>query len=210
MGLSRALPPPRFFVPKAYFEDNPRDLHVLRHDKPLHPAIVKPHLRNVPDYLGTSHAPIWGGKGAKRCLGVSLGRDRLSLPLSYSPLCAHSAAESPRRRQTRPQEAQAGVECRCQAPPRCDSECGVDPPCVPPVSPLCPLCHWGTPTLIVSSSSPVPRLRQPAAELQVRPSPCQASCCATLLTLQTARGAPVLPRSPSKAQGVSLRHRRPQ
>ncbi|NXX74790.1 DDX56 helicase, partial [Urocolius indicus] len=36
---------------KAYFEDNPRDLHVLRHDKPLHPAIVKPHLRNVPDYL---------------------------------------------------------------------------------------------------------------------------------------------------------------
>lgn len=73
MGFFRALPPPRFFVPKAYFEDNPRDLHVLRHDKPLHPAIVKPHLRNVPDYLGTSHAPIWGGKGAKRCLGVSLG-----------------------------------------------------------------------------------------------------------------------------------------
>ncbi|XP_029820830.1 probable ATP-dependent RNA helicase DDX56 [Manacus vitellinus] len=36
---------------KVYFEDNPRDLHVLRHDKPLHPAIVKPHLRNVPDYL---------------------------------------------------------------------------------------------------------------------------------------------------------------
>ncbi|XP_035200881.1 probable ATP-dependent RNA helicase DDX56 [Oxyura jamaicensis] len=36
---------------KTYFEDNPRDLHILRHDKPLHPAIVKPHLRNVPDYL---------------------------------------------------------------------------------------------------------------------------------------------------------------
>uniref|UniRef100_A0A8D0G453 Probable ATP-dependent RNA helicase DDX56 n=1 Tax=Sphenodon punctatus TaxID=8508 RepID=A0A8D0G453_SPHPU len=36
---------------KTYFEDNPRDLHLLRHDKPLHPAIVKPHLRNVPDYL---------------------------------------------------------------------------------------------------------------------------------------------------------------
>ncbi|XP_021230394.1 probable ATP-dependent RNA helicase DDX56, partial [Numida meleagris] len=36
---------------KTYFEDNPRDLHVLRHDKPLHPAIVKPHLRHVPDYL---------------------------------------------------------------------------------------------------------------------------------------------------------------
>lgn len=36
---------------KTYFEDNPRDLHVLRHDKALHAAIVKPHLRNVPDYL---------------------------------------------------------------------------------------------------------------------------------------------------------------
>uniref|UniRef100_A0A8C9ZR78 Probable ATP-dependent RNA helicase DDX56 n=1 Tax=Sander lucioperca TaxID=283035 RepID=A0A8C9ZR78_SANLU len=36
---------------KTYFEDNPRDLQLLRHDKDLHPAVVKPHLRNVPDYL---------------------------------------------------------------------------------------------------------------------------------------------------------------
>ncbi|XP_072514475.1 probable ATP-dependent RNA helicase DDX56 [Salminus brasiliensis] len=36
---------------KMYFEDNPRDLQLLRHDKELHPAHVKPHLRNVPDYL---------------------------------------------------------------------------------------------------------------------------------------------------------------
>lgn len=36
---------------QMYFEDNPRDLQLLRHDKDLHPAIVKPHLRNVPDYL---------------------------------------------------------------------------------------------------------------------------------------------------------------
>ncbi|OCT86578.1 probable ATP-dependent RNA helicase DDX56 [Xenopus laevis] len=36
---------------KTYFEDNPRDFQLLRHDKPLHPAIVKPHLKNVPDYL---------------------------------------------------------------------------------------------------------------------------------------------------------------
>uniref|UniRef100_A0A1W7RI19 Probable ATP-dependent RNA helicase DDX56 n=1 Tax=Agkistrodon contortrix contortrix TaxID=8713 RepID=A0A1W7RI19_AGKCO len=40
---------------KTYFEDNPRDLNLLRHDKPLHPAIVKPHLRNVPEYLGRDH-----------------------------------------------------------------------------------------------------------------------------------------------------------
>ncbi|XP_022536589.2 probable ATP-dependent RNA helicase DDX56 [Astyanax mexicanus] len=36
---------------KMYFEDNPRDLQLLRHDKALHPAAVKPHLRNVPEYL---------------------------------------------------------------------------------------------------------------------------------------------------------------
>ncbi|EDO49299.1 predicted protein [Nematostella vectensis] len=37
---------------KAYFEDNPRDLQVLRHDKELHPAKVQAHMKNVPDYLG--------------------------------------------------------------------------------------------------------------------------------------------------------------
>ncbi|XP_048585056.1 probable ATP-dependent RNA helicase DDX56 isoform X2 [Nematostella vectensis] len=36
---------------KAYFEDNPRDLQVLRHDKELHPAKVQAHMKNVPDYL---------------------------------------------------------------------------------------------------------------------------------------------------------------
>ncbi|XP_056129684.1 probable ATP-dependent RNA helicase DDX56 [Lampris incognitus] len=36
---------------KTYFEDNPRDLQLLRHDKDLHPAVVKPHLKNVPGYL---------------------------------------------------------------------------------------------------------------------------------------------------------------
>lgn len=59
MGTGRCQPPPILRV-QAYFEDNPRDLHVLRHDKPLHPAIVKPHLRNVPEYLGTSPRPPAG------------------------------------------------------------------------------------------------------------------------------------------------------
>ncbi|TSM28146.1 putative ATP-dependent RNA helicase DDX56 [Bagarius yarrelli] len=40
-----------FLFVQMYFEDNPRDLQLLRHDKDLHPAIIKPHLRNVPDYL---------------------------------------------------------------------------------------------------------------------------------------------------------------
>ncbi|XP_020513240.1 probable ATP-dependent RNA helicase DDX56 [Labrus bergylta] len=36
---------------KTYFDDNPRDLQLLRHDKDLHPAVIKPHLKNVPEYL---------------------------------------------------------------------------------------------------------------------------------------------------------------
>ncbi|XP_035247666.1 probable ATP-dependent RNA helicase DDX56 [Anguilla anguilla] len=36
---------------KTYFEDNPRDLQLLRHDRDLHPAVIKPHLKNVPEYL---------------------------------------------------------------------------------------------------------------------------------------------------------------
>lgn len=42
-------------VTQTYFEDNPRDLQLLRHDKDLHPAVVKPHLKNVPEYLGNTH-----------------------------------------------------------------------------------------------------------------------------------------------------------
>uniref|UniRef100_A0A3P9PL29 Probable ATP-dependent RNA helicase DDX56 n=1 Tax=Poecilia reticulata TaxID=8081 RepID=A0A3P9PL29_POERE len=38
---------------KTYFEDNPRDLQLLRHDKDLHPAVIKPHMKNIPDYLST-------------------------------------------------------------------------------------------------------------------------------------------------------------
>lgn len=36
---------------KTFFDDNPRDLQLLRHDKDLHPAVIKPHLKNVPEYL---------------------------------------------------------------------------------------------------------------------------------------------------------------
>lgn len=36
---------------KAHFEDNPLDLEYLRHDKPLHPSRVQPHMKHVPKYL---------------------------------------------------------------------------------------------------------------------------------------------------------------
>jgi len=37
---------------QVFWADNPRNLQLLRHDKSLHTIKVKPHLRNVPDYLG--------------------------------------------------------------------------------------------------------------------------------------------------------------
>ena len=39
---------------KDYFESNPRDRAMLRHDNVLHPTVVQPQLQHVPDYLGKS------------------------------------------------------------------------------------------------------------------------------------------------------------
>ena len=36
---------------KTFFEENPNDLKVLRHDKTLLPTKCQPHLKNVPEYL---------------------------------------------------------------------------------------------------------------------------------------------------------------
>ena len=44
---------------KRYFEENPEDLHHLRHDGELRAARVQPHLRHVPEYL----LPSNGRKG---------------------------------------------------------------------------------------------------------------------------------------------------
>ncbi len=36
---------------RTYFEDNPNEEDVLRHDKPLNVTKLDEHLRNVPDYI---------------------------------------------------------------------------------------------------------------------------------------------------------------
>ncbi|CAH0558745.1 unnamed protein product [Brassicogethes aeneus] len=36
---------------KSYFEDNPNDLQVLRHDKALHTVKIQQHLSDVPEYI---------------------------------------------------------------------------------------------------------------------------------------------------------------
>ncbi|KDR80606.1 hypothetical protein GALMADRAFT_240942 [Galerina marginata CBS 339.88] len=46
---------------KAHFEDNPLDLEFLRHDKPLHPTRIQPHMKHVPKYLLPRIAPVAGG-----------------------------------------------------------------------------------------------------------------------------------------------------
>lgn len=49
---------------KAHFEDNPRDLAFLKHDKPLHPSRVQPHMKHVPSYLMPRIAPVGGSSAA--------------------------------------------------------------------------------------------------------------------------------------------------
>ena len=36
---------------KSYFEENPREKDILRHDKELHVTKMDEHLKNVPDYI---------------------------------------------------------------------------------------------------------------------------------------------------------------
>lgn len=36
---------------KSYFEENPREAQILRHDKELNVTRLDEHLRNVPDYI---------------------------------------------------------------------------------------------------------------------------------------------------------------
>lgn len=51
---------------KRHFEENPEDLHHLRHDGELRAARIQPHLRHVPDYLMPSN-------GKKGIAGEEIG-----------------------------------------------------------------------------------------------------------------------------------------
>jgi ATP-dependent RNA helicase DDX56/DBP9 len=50
---------------KRHFEENPADLHHLRHDGELRAAKVQPHLKHVPDYLMPD--------GGKKAIATDLG-----------------------------------------------------------------------------------------------------------------------------------------
>eukprot|EP01135_Chromosphaera_perkinsii_P012416 Nk52_evm27s2657 gene=Nk52_evmTU27s2657 len=56
---------------KAHFEDNPKDLEALRHDKTLHPSRIQSHLKHLPSYLapkGASMKPKEGNSDKKRAI----------------------------------------------------------------------------------------------------------------------------------------------
>lgn len=55
---------------KSYFDDNPRDLNSLRHDKALHTVKVQSHLADVPEYIVPD--------ALKRLAGISSNRKRRS------------------------------------------------------------------------------------------------------------------------------------
>ena len=47
---------------KRHFEENPKELESLRHDRELHPARIQQHLKRVPDYLLPENARKSGNK----------------------------------------------------------------------------------------------------------------------------------------------------
>ncbi|EAU90170.1 ATP-dependent RNA helicase dbp9 [Coprinopsis cinerea okayama7 len=55
---------------KAHFEDNPLDLEYLRHDKPLHPARVQPHMKHIPKYLLPRIAPAVNAEASSGAEGT--------------------------------------------------------------------------------------------------------------------------------------------
>ncbi|XP_060589493.1 probable ATP-dependent RNA helicase DDX56 [Ruditapes philippinarum] len=50
---------------KSHFEDNPRDLQLLRHDKNLHTVKSHQHMKHVPEYLIPPTLQKLSGKGKK-------------------------------------------------------------------------------------------------------------------------------------------------
>merc|ERR1711892_351978 len=60
---------------KAYFEDNPRDKQLLRHDKALHTVKHQDHLKNVPEYIVPETLKrMTGMKSSKRRRGKKGGK----------------------------------------------------------------------------------------------------------------------------------------
>ena len=53
------------FSPQTYFENNPHDLNLLRHDKALHTVRLQAHLKDVPEYIVPPTLRRLAGAGSK-------------------------------------------------------------------------------------------------------------------------------------------------
>ena len=71
---------------QAHFEENPRDLAFLRHDKPLNPSRVQPHLKHVPSYLMPRIATV----GAPVAATGAGDDESTSKPAALGPIGFHS------------------------------------------------------------------------------------------------------------------------
>lgn len=67
---------------KSHFEDNPRDLQVLRHDKNLNVVKSQPHLKHVPEYLVPSTLKRMRSRGSTRPAGAGDGTSGGAKPSS--------------------------------------------------------------------------------------------------------------------------------
>ena len=47
---------------QTYFEENPRDKQILRHDAARGTVKLQQHLKNVPDYISKLHGFQWQNK----------------------------------------------------------------------------------------------------------------------------------------------------
>ncbi|XP_076250446.1 putative ATP-dependent RNA helicase DDX56 [Rhynchophorus ferrugineus] len=63
---------------KSYFEDNPNDLQVLRHDKALHTVRIQQHLSDVPEYIVPETLKSLAGISRKNKRKRSLSKTDLS------------------------------------------------------------------------------------------------------------------------------------
>ena len=88
---------------KAFFEDNPRDLQLLRHDKDLHPAKIQPHLKHVPDYLvpDTLKATLNKSQHRKRSYVPFHKPSRNSKKQKLDPLRTFKATQKPHENKKR-------------------------------------------------------------------------------------------------------------
>lgn len=122
---------------KAHFEDNPRELQLLRHDKVLRAQVIEPHLATLPDYLRpqaskgeSSHAAVQAKKRRKTVAKSGSVRSKSEDPLknfAYSskqdkkpqatPIVVAPAPEPAKLRRVQISKSATGKKWKATKPP---------------------------------------------------------------------------------------------